>query len=212
MGFLHIYCGDGKGKTTAAAGQALRMAGCGKKAVIVRFLKNEDSGEVAALRGIPQVNVLSCEESFGFTWQMTEKEKQKAAEYYKKQFEAACLEAERCCREAEEGCAVASEGCAVAERSYAVQEKSREEAEKFPDPKADVLFVMDELCAAVNAGLLDLTSVLEFLDSRPSNLEVVVTGRKPHKELLARADYVTEMRLISHPYGNGIPARKGIEY
>ena len=45
-GLVHIYCGDGKGKTTAALGLALRAAGRGMKVVIARFLKTEDSGEV----------------------------------------------------------------------------------------------------------------------------------------------------------------------
>ena len=49
-GYVHIYCGDGKGKTTAAIGLAVRAAGRGKKVVIARFLKTEDSGEVEVLR------------------------------------------------------------------------------------------------------------------------------------------------------------------
>ena len=48
-GYIHIYCGDGKGKTTAALGLALRAAGRNKKVLIARFLKTDDSGEVTAL-------------------------------------------------------------------------------------------------------------------------------------------------------------------
>ena len=44
MGLIHIYCGDGKGKTSAAIGLAVRAAGRGRKIVIARFLKTEDSG------------------------------------------------------------------------------------------------------------------------------------------------------------------------
>lgn len=43
MGFVHIYCGDGKGKTSAALGLAVRAAGRGQRILLVRFLKNEDS-------------------------------------------------------------------------------------------------------------------------------------------------------------------------
>lgn len=46
---VHIYCGEGKGKTTAAVGLAVRAAGCGRKVLLTRFLKTDHSGEVAAL-------------------------------------------------------------------------------------------------------------------------------------------------------------------
>lgn len=54
--------------------------------------------------------------------------------------------------------------------------------------------------------------MLAFLDSRPENLEVVMTGRNPSPALAERADYLTEMCLRKHPYEAGISARKGIEY
>ena len=81
-GYVHIYCGDGKGKTTAAIGLAVRAAGRGKKVVIARFLKTEDSGEVEVLRSIPGITVLPCEKTFGFYFQMTEEQKREAALYY----------------------------------------------------------------------------------------------------------------------------------
>ena len=58
MGYIHIYCGDGKGKTTAAVGLAVRMAGSNGQAVMVRFLKNDDSGEVDCLRKIKGITVI----------------------------------------------------------------------------------------------------------------------------------------------------------
>ena len=57
-GLVHIYCGDGKGKTTASVGAAVRAAGSGKKVVIKRFLKNDHSGEVEVLKQIPGITVL----------------------------------------------------------------------------------------------------------------------------------------------------------
>ena len=45
-GLIHIYCGDGKGKTSSAVGLAVRAAGCKKKVLFARFLKNENSGEL----------------------------------------------------------------------------------------------------------------------------------------------------------------------
>ena len=47
MGLVHIYCGDGKGKTSAAIGLAVRAAGSGRRVVIARFLKTDNSGKVS---------------------------------------------------------------------------------------------------------------------------------------------------------------------
>lgn len=95
MGYIHIYCGNGKGKTSAALGLAVRAAGRGRRVLIVRFLKNEDSGEVPVLRQIPGIVVTPCDRSFGFVSRMEEKEREEAAEYYQKRFEEACAEAEK---------------------------------------------------------------------------------------------------------------------
>ena len=53
MGCVHLYCGDGKGKTTAAIGLAVRAAGTGKQVVAARFLKTDQSGEVEILKRLP---------------------------------------------------------------------------------------------------------------------------------------------------------------
>lgn len=66
MGYIHIYCGDGKGKTTAAVGLAVRMAGSNGQAVMVRFLKNDDSGEVDCLRQIKGITVIPCKKNVRF--------------------------------------------------------------------------------------------------------------------------------------------------
>ncbi len=79
---IHIYCGDGKGKTTAALGQAVRAAGRGQKILIARFLKTDDSGEVPILRCIPQIQVIPCEKNFGFYFRMSREQKREAAGYY----------------------------------------------------------------------------------------------------------------------------------
>ena len=64
-GMIHIYCGDGKGKTTAATGLAVRAAGCGLKVLFVRFLKNENSGELRILDIIPEIEVMHMTKSSG---------------------------------------------------------------------------------------------------------------------------------------------------
>ena len=89
-GRIHIYCGDGKGKTTAAMGLAVRAAGRGKRVLISRFLKTEASGEVPILREIPGIQVMPCKKSFGFTFQMSPEEKIQAGAYYTEQLKEAC--------------------------------------------------------------------------------------------------------------------------
>ena len=92
-GLVHIYCGDGKGKTSAALGLALRAAGRAKKVLIVRFLKNEDSGELISLRQVPGIRILPNERNFGFVWKMDEKTKKEAAAWNRLLFERAVREA-----------------------------------------------------------------------------------------------------------------------
>lgn len=75
QGLIHIYCGDGKGKTSAAIGLAVRAAGSGLPVLIVRFLKTEQSGELKALEGIPKIRILHPEKSFGFMRTLSEAKK-----------------------------------------------------------------------------------------------------------------------------------------
>ena len=73
---IHLYCGDGKGKTTAAMGLALRMAGRNQKVAVAQFLKGADSGERRALAQLPQVTLLPVPERVKFSFAMTEEDKQ----------------------------------------------------------------------------------------------------------------------------------------
>lgn len=65
-GLIHLYTGEGKGKTTAAMGLALRAAGSGKKVLIVQFMKGRDTGELHSLARIPEIRILRSEKDFGF--------------------------------------------------------------------------------------------------------------------------------------------------
>ncbi|MEG1537548.1 MAG: cob(I)yrinic acid a,c-diamide adenosyltransferase [Clostridiales bacterium] len=65
-GLIHIYTGDGKGKTTAAVGLAIRAAGCGRQVVFVQFLKGRSSGEIEILSQIPQITILRNSKNYGF--------------------------------------------------------------------------------------------------------------------------------------------------
>ena len=86
-GLIHIYCGDGKGKTSAAIGMMIRAAGRGKKILLVRFLKNEDSGELFVLDQIPQIERIRMPEGYGFYWTLTDEEKERMKEEYERIWE-----------------------------------------------------------------------------------------------------------------------------
>jgi len=76
-GLIHLYYGDGKGKTTAALGLALRAAGCGKNVVIVEFIKNWSSGEHSSLSQISNIKVFRGKAAGGkFIHEMNDEEKQ----------------------------------------------------------------------------------------------------------------------------------------
>lgn len=74
-----------------------------------------------------------------------------------------------------------------------------------------VMLVLDEIIGAYNYNLIDRKLLLEFLQGKPDGLEVVMTGRNPHKELVELADYVSEIVKVKHPFDKGVIARRGIE-
>lgn len=75
MTVLQIYCGDGKGKTTAALGLLLRAAGAGMRVHFVQFLKGGASSELASLACLPGVIVRRCDRDYGFTFHMSDTDK-----------------------------------------------------------------------------------------------------------------------------------------
>ncbi|MEN6595622.1 MAG: cob(I)yrinic acid a,c-diamide adenosyltransferase [Clostridiaceae bacterium] len=168
---IHIYCGDGKGKTTAALGLIARHVGAGGHAVLAQFLKSSLTGELASLEqlGVP---VYRNDLPHGFFPSMTNETK---------------------------AAVTAMHNVTLAEVTRLAREN------------ACTLLVLDELCAAYGLGLIDREVVLALLDDHGA-AELVLTGRDPALELLERADYITEMKLVKHPYTKGVNARKGIEF
>ena len=73
---IHVYFGEGKGKTTAAMGLALRYAGRGRPVLVAQFCKSDSSGERMALAQIPQVRLLTVPSRVCFTFQMSPSEKE----------------------------------------------------------------------------------------------------------------------------------------
>ena len=81
-GLIHVYCGDGKGKTTAAIGLAVRAAGAGKKVVFTQFFKDGSSSEIKVLQGVENIQILHCNTVRGFWKRMTDAQKARASVDY----------------------------------------------------------------------------------------------------------------------------------
>lgn len=216
---IHIYCGNGKGKTTAALGLAVRFAGrfgcCGGRVIIARFLKDENSGELQILRSVPGITVIENDRSFGFTWKMTEEQKKEAAEYYSGLLKKACE--------------MAMVGLKAKGSEETVTEIMISENTVSEDHVgcAHVLLVLDEAMAAVNSGLVSEDQLVEVMDQltgaanngdsdapydREDLIEVVLTGRNPSERLKNMADYISCIEAEKHPFEKGVAAREGIEY
>ncbi|HWR44892.1 cob(I)yrinic acid a,c-diamide adenosyltransferase [Sporomusa sp.] len=74
------------------------------------------------------------------------------------------------------------------------------------------MIILDEINYAIKFGLVSVEAVLELLEAKPQSQHLVLTGRDARQEIIDKADLVTEMREIKHPYKKGIQAQKGIEF
>jgi len=171
-GLVHIYTGNGKGKTTAAVGLAIRSHGAGKRVLMAQFLKGCDSAEVDVLTKLG-IKVLRMCEVKKFTWQMTTDE-----------------------------CTQLREACGVLLNKVVFEAKSG---------RWD-LIVVDEAMGALASRGVSLAMLCHMIDDKPNELELVFTGRNAPRELIDRADYVSEIHAIKHPMDKGIKAREGIEF
>ncbi len=170
-GLIHIYCGEGKGKTTASVGLAVRAAGAGKKVVFSQFFKDGSSSEIKVLRSVENIRTAHCDTVRGFWRKMDDVRKEQARKDYTEFL-----------------------------------------AELFSEAETADLLVLDEIISACNHTAVPESMVVDFLKNKPEDLEVVLTGRNPSEELLAVADYVSEIRKIRHPLDSGIAAREGVEF
>ena len=171
LGLVHVYTGNGKGKTTAAMGLAFRAVGRGLNVIMLQFLKPPKGyGEHMAAEMLP-----------GFTIEPMGSDHMCGREVTKEQD----LEDTR-------------RGLARAEEVLTSGEYD--------------LVILDEAINSIRLGLLTPQTLIELLERRAPNTEVVLTGRGVPQEVIDYADLVTEMTLIKHPFDKGIGARKGIEY
>jgi cob(I)alamin adenosyltransferase len=170
-GNIHLYTGEGEGKTITAFGLALRALGHGHKVVIIQFMKGrKDIGEYGVKKRLsPEYEI----HQFGRKEFIDLKNPEPV--------------------------------------DFELARKGLEFAKKALKKKTDLL-ILDEINLAVAFKLIKLEEVLKFLNNVPKNTTVVLTGRRAPRELIERADLVTEMKEIKHPMKKGVPARKGIEY
>lgn len=173
QGLVHIYTGDGKGKTTAAIGLAVRAAGHNKRVYILQFLKARTTGELEIAKKLPMITFERTNISRKFIFQMNEEEKKELQEETEKAWNR-------------------------------LREITRESEYE--------IVIVDEIMGAIKNGLISLKEVIDLIKDKSPEKELILTGREAPDELIELADYVTEMKLIKHPYRKDIPARKGIEF
>jgi cob(I)alamin adenosyltransferase len=173
-GLVVVYTGEGKGKTTAAMGLALRAAGYGKKVLIIQFVKTWFTGEKAGFEHLPNVEFIQAGKGF-----------------YK----------------------ILGDALPESEHVEAAEEALLLAKAKINSDEYDVV-VLDEIIGSITGGLLKLEAVLDMIDDKPEQLDLVLTGHhgKDLPALLERADLITEMVKIKHPYDSGILAKKSIDY
>jgi len=172
-GLIHVYTGDGKGKTTAAIGLAIRAIGHGKNVLILQFLKSrsKDSGEIITARknGIKVIKFKDMKSP------------------------------------------LFDRDVKPSELKESVRKALAFSLKEIKSNSYD-LIILDEFNNLLNSGLVSMEEVKKIIEEKPARLELVFTGRGAPKELIKLADYVTEMRMVKHPFNKGIKGRKGIEF
>lgn len=170
-GRVLLFTGDGKGKTTAALGMALRAAGHGQRICVLQFVKgNPEVGEVAAAAKTADIEIIQT--GLGFVPRPGNP------------------------RHADHRSA-AEDGLNKARNLIASGQYS--------------MVILDEICVAVDRGLLEEQSVVDLVRQSPRETCLVLTGRGATPRIIELADTVTEMRCIKHGYQAGWPAQKGVE-
>lgn len=168
-GYIQVYTGNGKGKTTAALGLALRAVGAGLKVYIIQFLKGLSYSEIKSLKKIRNIKV--------------------------EQFGAKCFIGKK-----------------PAQTDFELAKKALLKVKKILLSKKYDVVILDEINVAIHFKLVSQKQVLVLLKNKPKNTELILTGRYAKKQIIKKADLVTEFKEVKHYYKKGILARKGIEF
>ncbi len=176
QGYIHVYTGNGKGKTTASLGLIIRALGRGFRVLLVMFTKGGDHyGELITLRHlIPEfANRLTIIQAGldRIVFRHNQKE--------------------------DDGKAVQT-GWKVAKQAIA--------SNKYD------LIVLDEANIALDLNLIELDDMKTVLKNKPEKLELILTGRRAHPEIIELAHLVSEIHPVKHYWDLGVKARIGIEY
>jgi cob(I)alamin adenosyltransferase len=182
-GLVQVYTGDGKGKTTAALGLALRAVGYGLRVCFIQLMKGErDLGERKAAAGLAPGLEIHCF----------------AAARWGDRSHAVADTPWWKLPPSDEDRAKAQEGLEFAHQALV--------SENYD------IVILDEVFPALSYQLISLDQVTNLICAKRPQVELVLTGRGAPPEVIAAADLVTEMKAVKHPYDRGLPARKGIEY
>jgi len=169
-GLVIVHTGDGKGKTTAALGMALRAVGHDQRVAFVQFIKARSAGEhEAAARLAPNLELHRMGKGFVVGGARGPEHRRAARDAL--EFVRQCLRAGR-----------------------------------------HDMVVADEVLTAVGLKLLAPEDVESLLADRPPHVHLVFTGRGAWDALIQKADLVTEMHLVKHPYEKGVMGQEGIEF
>lgn len=167
--YVHVYTGEGKGKTTASLGLAIRAAGAGHKVFLAQFVKG---GRYSELNSLKRFDDLITVEQFGMGRFINGKP---------------------------------SEADVKAARNGLTKMKKIVASGEYR------LVILDEANIAVHYHLFSTDELLDLIDHKADETELVITGRNASPELIDRADLVTEMKAVKHYYKEGVKARVGIE-
>jgi cob(I)alamin adenosyltransferase len=186
LGLTHIYTGDGKGKTTAALGLAVRALEHGFSVCVIQFMKGgRHIGELKLAEQFPRFTI----KQFGKECPYSEKMKIGAAQ---------CGN----CR----GCFFTPN-----ESKEKAEEAFREAYTAATSGMYDML-ILDEINVVLDKKLLPLDDAIKLVRDKKESTELVLTGRNAPKQLYKYADYVSEISEVKHPMNRGVVGRLGVEY
>ena len=178
-----MYVGDGKGKTTAAMGAAARALGHGWSVFVLQFMK-EEKWPSGERDFFRNITPLLLGEGKG----------------------------EVTIETAGEGFVGIMGDQKERETHKAAAQAGYKKALATLVSKKYQLVILDEILSAVDEGLLTEREILDLITKKPEDVTLVMTGHKSYPAIFAKADLVTEMKKIKHPFDSGYIAKKGIDF
>ncbi|HLC65576.1 MAG TPA: cob(I)yrinic acid a,c-diamide adenosyltransferase [Candidatus Nanoarchaeia archaeon] len=207
LGKIHVYTGNNKGKTTTALGIAIRAFGHNMRVCIIQFLKGGAyTGEFITIK-----NFLPGLEIHQYGKPCIKERQQLSLDRFSSGNETEGFRDISHIRE-DIICGYCRY-CFMADAEERKQVLLAYEHTKRVLSEGDFhIVILDEINNCFEKGLLGEKELHEILGSKPEKTELIFTGRGAPKELIERADLVTEMNQVKHYFEQGVNARRGIEY